>query len=381
MPTNNVSTVSPEIADIQRRNQLAQMLQQQSMTSPGNEMVSGHVVKQSPLQGIGRLAQAMMAKNINKDNSAQLKTLEQQQQQGREAALGQMGDISPEIRAGLTSKDPFIQQLAKYQLEAATKARDTRATKEAELAQRAADSATLQTERLAAQKEAQAERLEAQRIAAERDAVLRRDLASQASADRRAMIAATTARAEQKNTPKLPHQALKMQQEELDAIGTAGTINADLGAIQKQIEEGKLQLGPVNNITGKIKNTLGVSDESSRNLATFQATLERLRNDSLRLNKGVQTDGDAQRAWNELMTNINDPNVVKQRLGEIQKINARAVDLRKMNVDVIRRNYGVEDLDTSGYQNQPAAVGGGGAPAFDADKEARYQAWKKANGK
>lgn len=190
-------------------------------------------------------------------------------------------------------------------------------------------------------------------------AALRRELAANASADRRMIAGMVNARAEQKNVPKLPTSALKMQQEELDAIGTASSINADLGAMAQQIESGKLKLGMVDNLVAKGKNFVGASDESSRNLASFQATLEKLRNDSLRLNKGVQTEGDAVRAWNEMLVNINDPKLVKQRLGEIQKINERAASLRKMNVDVIRSNFGVESMDTAPRQNVPAAVGGG----------------------
>ena len=151
--------------------------------------------------------------------------------------------------------------------------------------------------------------------------------------------------------------ALKMQQEALDLIGTTKSINADLGAVDKQISDGTLQLGPMKNITGSVQNTLGLSTESSRNLQTFKATLEKLRNDSLRLNKGVQTEGDAQRAWNELVSNINDPKVVQQRLAEIQALNDRAAALQKMNIDVIRSNYGYEPLDTSKYEAQPPAIG------------------------
>ena len=198
-----------------------------------------------------------------------------------------------------------------------------------------------------------------QRTSREEAAALRRELAANASADRRMIAGMVNARQEQKNVPKLPTSALKMQQDDLDAIGTASSINADLGALAQQIDSGKLKLGMVDNLTAKAKNFVGASDESSRNLATFQATLEKLRNDSLRLNKGVQTEGDAQRAWNEMIANINDPKLVKQRLGEIQKINERAVNLRKMNIDVIRSNFGVDPMDTSRQQNVPAAVGGG----------------------
>ena len=212
-----------------------------------------------------------------------------------------------------------------------------------------------------AQDQRAAESLQVRRDLAAQQEAMRRDLAAQASGDRRMIAGMMDARREQKNVPKLPTSALKMQQEELDAVGTASSINADLAAMGQQIDSGKLQLGPVNNLLAKGKNLIGASDESSRNLATFQSTLEKLRNDSLRLNKGVQTEGDAQRAWNEMITNINDPKVVKQRLGEIQKINERAANLRKMNVENIRQNFGVEPLDTGGYQNQPAAIGGGGS--------------------
>lgn len=175
-------------------------------------------------------------------------------------------------------------------------------------------------------------------------------------------IAAADARANAKTTapPKpLPAAALKMQQEGLDAIGTAKSINSDLDAIDTQITNGKLDFGPASNLYNKARNATGTSTEASRNFASFQANMEKLRNDSLRLNKGVQTDGDAQRAWNELFSNINDTKVVQQRLGEIKRLNERAVQLRKLDIDAVRQNYGHEPLDTAGYEKQPPALNGG----------------------
>lgn len=155
---------------------------------------------------------------------------------------------------------------------------------------------------------------------------------------------------------QLPTSALKMQQESLDVIGTASAINSDLSVISQQIAEGKLDLGPMSNMASSAMNATGFSSEASRNYASFKSTLEKLRNDSLRLNKGVQTEGDAQRAWNEIISNINDPALVRQRLAEVQKINQRAVDLRRLDIDTIRANFGAEPLDVSGYQNQPPAL-------------------------
>lgn len=170
---------------------------------------------------------------------------------------------------------------------------------------------------------------------------------------------ATAVASEAKKNKGLPQSALKMQQGELDAIATASAIQSDLGAIEKQIKDNKLDFGLVSNATNSALNAVGMSNESSRNFASFKSTLEKLRNDSLRLNAGVQTDGDAQRAWNELFNNINDKGVVQQRLAEIRNINARAVNLRKLNVDQIRTNFNQDPLDTSRYESQPSALGGG----------------------
>ena len=154
----------------------------------------------------------------------------------------------------------------------------------------------------------------------------------------------------------LPTQALKLQQEALDAIGIASSIDKDLGAIQTQIKSGKLPLGLISNAANSALNYTGNSTEESRNFGTFKSSLEKMRNDSLRLNKGVQTEGDAIRAWNELFQNINDPEMVNKRLTEIRNINTRGINYQKMNIDVIRSNYGKEGLDTSAYTNQNSAI-------------------------
>lgn len=179
-------------------------------------------------------------------------------------------------------------------------------------------------------------------------------LSAQVQRENAARQDARAERANPANKP-LPASALKMQQTELDALSTATGIDDQLANIQGQLESGKLSFGPVSNLVNQARNAAGMSDENSRNFASFRSTLEKLRNDSLRLNAGVQTDGDAQRAWNELFQNINDTELVKQRLIEIRAINQRAAQIRRMNVDGIRANYGHEPLDTSGYERPTTA--------------------------
>lgn len=160
-------------------------------------------------------------------------------------------------------------------------------------------------------------------------------------------------------TKPLPATVLKMQNEALDKLSVASNIDKDLAVVEKQISDGKLNLGFFGNIASDLKNKAGYSDENSRNFGTFKNTLEKLRNDSLRLNTGVQTDGDAQRAWNELFANINDNEFVKKRLGEIRVINQRGADLQKLQVDQIRSNFDADPLDFSKYEGQPSAISGG----------------------
>lgn len=175
---------------------------------------------------------------------------------------------------------------------------------------------------------------------------------------------------------KIPTALVKQQDDLIDRISTARSIDADLGAVAKQIEGGQLKFGPVRNLLNTGKNIAGVSDDESRAFGTFKSTLEKLRNDSLRLNSGVQTEGDAQRAWNELFQNINDTKFVGQRMKEIQAINQRAAKLQEYRLNVLRQNSGAGPLpqppiepaiDASGVPRAGAVEGGyrfkGGNPA------------------
>lgn len=155
---------------------------------------------------------------------------------------------------------------------------------------------------------------------------------------------------------RIPATLVKEQDAMLDRVFNAQAIDADLSAIENQIRGGKLKFGPVENFVSQGKNLLGVSDEQSRNYASFKTTLEKLRNDSLRLNTGVQTDGDAQREWNALFQNINDTTYVRERLAEIRKINQRGARLQRERLNILRRNSGAGALD---LPNVEPAIGGG----------------------
>lgn len=150
----------------------------------------------------------------------------------------------------------------------------------------------------------------------------------------------------------MPVAALKLIQEENDELKAASDTVTKTQNYIEQLEKGKLKLSPASNFIGQARNLAGMSDDNSKNLASFKADLEKMRNDSLRLNKGVQTEGDAQRAWNELFANINDEGVVKQRLAEIAKYNQSAADFRRSNINAIRANFNHPTVEQKSQQAQ-----------------------------
>lgn len=163
-----------------------------------------------------------------------------------------------------------------------------------------------------------------------------------------------------KGSGRLPAAALNLQNDHLSAIQMSSAINTRLDSIAGQIDSGALNLGPVTNLGDRARNMVGQSTPQSRNFASFRANLEKLRNDSLRLNKGVQTEGDAQRAWGELMASLNDEGVVRQRLDEIEGYNRQALAFHQDAVTQLREDAGLSPIDTSRFLAKPAGGGNTG---------------------
>lgn len=144
----------------------------------------------------------------------------------------------------------------------------------------------------------------------------------------------------------LPGPAQKIQQDLLEKIGITSGIQADMNSFISQIDNKELDLGLFENYSNRLKTFGGVSTKQSRAFASFNSSLERMRNDSLRLNNGVQTEGDAQRAWNELFANLNDQKYVRERLEQIVAINKRGKAEQEYKLLVLRESYGKGSLPT-----------------------------------
>lgn len=156
---------------------------------------------------------------------------------------------------------------------------------------------------------------------------------------------------------RLPIGALRLVSETQQSIDTAGESLAVIDGAIKTLESGKVKLGMVSNQLNRAKNYVGASDEGSRAYADLNQTLEKLRNNYLLLAKGVQTEGDATRAWNSEIgeSTQNDNKLAGQQLKKAKALIERMALLQKDRIDTIYSNYG-------GARPGPQQPGQGQAP-------------------
>ena len=153
---------------------------------------------------------------------------------------------------------------------------------------------------------------------------------------------------EENPTPKVIENLTK-QSEKHGAIAATGTEAADLIG---SIDSGKLNLGAFNNWIASGRNMVGLSDENSREYAKFERFLRNLQANELRLNPGVQTEGDAQRAMQQFMAGAAkfDNKAATEALKEIISRSERVVQGGRTSLDVYKGIYSGNSLKP--YEDQ-----------------------------
>ena len=151
----------------------------------------------------------------------------------------------------------------------------------------------------------------------------------------------------------LPVALQNAEDKDYEKIDGHEVIADQLGGFVNQIQSGKLKLGPVSNRLAEARTYAGMASQEDANYNSFVSGMKKMRDDSLALANGTQTEGDAKRAWEQLFANMNDERVVTQRLKEIQAINARAVKFRQDQIDRRRTRNGAEPV--FGTVQAPAA--------------------------
>lgn len=112
-------------------------------------------------------------------------------------------------------------------------------------------------------------------------------------------------------------------------VGRAQTI---LG----QLQSGQLNLGPFTNTVSGLRNAAGRSTTNSLNYENLRNWAEDARNEILQSANGVQTEGDALRALNVILSGSNDERVVQQAI--TRYVEAKAKTRQVFERDIARRS-------------------------------------------
>ena len=155
--------------------------------------------------------------------------------------------------------------------------------------------------------------------------------------------------AKKKTNKPLSTSAQKAEDEDFGAIDISNSILAETQGFLDKIDSRELSFRPLSGVSDSIALAAGSSDEGILNRQSFDLFLQRLRNASLRLNKGTQTEGDAERALQEIVNNRSNTKVVQRALQDLQRANERAVEERKRNINRRRKTQGVGSFDFSDY--------------------------------
>lgn len=150
---------------------------------------------------------------------------------------------------------------------------------------------------------------------------------------------------EETDKPKINPSAIKAANEGMDVYGTLAQTNKEAADILDDIENGKLNLGAIKNALNSGKNLTGLSDDESRAYSRYQQFIQKLVADELRLNKGVQTEGDAYRALKQFAAGgaSYDNETAKEAIGRVIERGREAVLQRgRSNLDTYVNTYGAE---------------------------------------
>ena len=177
---------------------------------------------------------------------------------------------------------------------------------------------------------------------AQRDYDLRQQGLQQTAAYQQGQLALRQDMQAQKNQKTLPAYAFKAEGEDLDTAMQAVNLSGQTDSQIKSLITNKVDFSPVNKARLATKAFAGSTDPDVLAYNEYNNFVTRLVNESLRLNKGVQTEGDAQRAFKELSSARSTADVIRS-LEKIRDINAKAAALRNDLVQARRKTSGLTE--------------------------------------
>jgi hypothetical protein len=144
-------------------------------------------------------------------------------------------------------------------------------------------------------------------------------------------------------------RAARDELEDVTQVRELASLNTRLDSVMDDIASGDLEFGLVEDSFNFVRNFTGfaLGEKGARKMIAknkYERFIQKYVNDSLRLNKGVQTEGDAMRAIRELRA-ARDVRAVEAALSSLEEINNRAQDIRKARVQDRRALYGMKQFN------------------------------------
>ena len=151
---------------------------------------------------------------------------------------------------------------------------------------------------------------------------------------------------------KISESSLKNVAKTVDDYDFINQTSGTASEILDDLNSGKLDLGMMKNLINSGQNLAGVSDEKSRAYAKYTRFIQDLVNSNLRLNNGVQTEGDAWRELKSIAANGTsyDNETAKDALKRVLEKASGSLERGAAHLDSRKKTFGDEPF--SGYDTQ-----------------------------
>lgn len=141
---------------------------------------------------------------------------------------------------------------------------------------------------------------------------------------------------------KLSSADIKMVNDAQQSLQAADFNLGEAKNYVDKLDTGKMIFGAGENALGTVRSVFGKSTESDQNKVNLQQWVEKSSADLLRMDVGTKTEGDAQRAKDQVLSGLskNDPKLVKSSLEQYAKVleNAKTIQQNKLEVVAKERN-------------------------------------------
>lgn len=148
-----------------------------------------------------------------------------------------------------------------------------------------------------------------------------------------------------------------------EAMKTAQDVQRRLDEAERlfspDAKGGPVDTGLIARGTRAVTRVAGFGTENTRKLGELDRMREKMRNDYLLLAKGVQTEGDAQRAISALMPYTTDPEEIKAQIRDVRAATKALEEMHRSSMENIELEYGAPGGGSGGVS------GGGGVRVVD----------------